>query len=83
MAQQVMQVVECDRCGWFDHVPADTKDRCPKCGKKLMITVRYCKCSECGEHVILNSNTNECEKCGELYNLFGQHLKPRSEWEEN
>ncbi len=34
----------------------------------------------CGKTVDLVSHTNECV-CGRLYNLFGQDLAPRSQWD--
>ena len=35
----------------------------------------------CGRHVHLETNDNEC-RCGAIYNLFGQELAPRDQWEE-
>ena len=40
-------------------------------------------CCECGNTVELyDPLTNECGKCGRLYNMSGQELAPRSQWEE-
>lgn len=35
----------------------------------------------CGKSVTLHTDTNECS-CGLLYNMFGQDLVPRDQWEE-
>jgi hypothetical protein len=35
---------------------------------------------ECGERIYLSAFTNECT-CGRLYNLGGQRLAPREQWE--
>jgi len=35
---------------------------------------------ECGERLYLSAFTNECT-CGRLYNLGGQRLAPREQWE--
>lgn len=37
----------------------------------------------CGTEVRIEYDETECENCGQLYNLFGQELRPRSQWEEN
>ena len=40
------------------------------------------KCDDCGRTVeLFDPLTNECE-CGALYNMSGQRLAPRSQWEE-
>lgn len=46
-------------------------------------------CSHCGSEVYLTNTSpefaylgNECPCCDALYNLSGQELRPRSEWEE-
>ena len=42
----------------------------------------------CGEPVDLQGAMHgpdyaaECDKCGQLYNLVGQQLRPRDQWEE-
>lgn len=37
-------------------------------------------CDDCEASVELDGATNVCQ-CGELYNLFGQHLAPMSQWD--
>ena len=39
------------------------------------------QCS-CGEEVLLSGFTNTCDQCGKDYNLSGQELAPRSQWDE-
>ena len=39
---------------------------------------------KCGKTVVLSDSLdNECENCHRIYNLCGQELKPRDQWEEN
>lgn len=39
------------------------------------------RCS-CGQMVELEGFTNTCDRCGLLYNMSGQSLVPRDQWEE-
>lgn len=80
MCRQITYEVYCRNCE-ATHEFTHSVLRCETCLSPDIVNNRRITC-DCGTSVYLEGNTNECEGCGELYNLFGQKLKPKEEWEE-